>query len=152
MRWVLDPGLLSSFVVVSALLYAAGLRRRLATGRRRPELVVRTALFASALVLIDVVLSPGFDRYADQSLTMHMVQHVALTTVVPPLVVLGAPWLTIWRAVPLEARRSLAHGVLGLPAVVRRGLRGLVSPVPACLAINVDLAIWHVPWLYDLTL
>src|SRR6266566_4629710 len=115
MRWVLDPGLLSSFVVVSALLYAAGLRRRLATGRRRPELV-------------------------------------ALTTVVPPLVVLGAPWLTIWRAVPLEARRSLAHGVLGLPAVVRRGLRGLVSPVPACLAINVDLAIWHVPWLYDLTL
>jgi putative membrane protein len=152
MRWVLDPGLLSSLVLVSALLYAVGLRRRLATGRRRPELVRRTVLFAVALVLIDVALCPAFDRFADESLTMHMLQHVVLMTIVPPLVVLAAPWLTIWRAVPLEARRSLAHGVVALPAVVRRGLRGLVAPLPAWLLINVDLGIWHVPWLYDLTL
>jgi putative membrane protein len=152
MRWVLDPGLLSSLVLVSALLYAVGLRRRLATGRRRPELVRRTALFAVSLVLIDIVLSPAFDRFADESLTMHMLQHVVLMAIVPPLVVGAAPWLTIWRAVPLEARRSAARGVLRLPAVVRRGLRGLVAPLPAWLLINVDLGIWHVPWLYDLTL
>jgi putative membrane protein len=151
-RWVLDPGLLSSLVLVSALLYAVGLRRRLATGRRRPELVRRTALFAASLVLIDIVLCPAFDRFADESLTMHMLQHVVLMTIVPPLVVGAAPWLTIWRAVPLETRRSLAHGVVALPAVVRRGLRGLVAPLPAWLLINVDLGIWHVPWLYDLTL
>jgi putative membrane protein len=152
MRWVLDPGLLSSLVLVGALLYAVGLRRRLATGRRRPELVRRAALFAVSLVLIDLVLSPAFDRFADESLTMHMLQHVVLMAIVPPLVVLAAPWLTIWRAVPLEARRSAARGVLRLPAVVRRGLRGLVAPLPAWLLINVDLGIWHVPWLYDLTL
>jgi len=151
-RWVLDPGLLSSLVLVSALLYAIGLRRRLATGRRRPELVTRAALFAVSLVLIDIVLSPAFDRFADESLTMHMLQHVVLMAIVPPLVVGAAPWLTIWRAVPLEARRSAARGVLRLPAVVRRGLRGLVAPLPAWLLINVDLGIWHVPWLYDLTL
>ncbi len=151
-RWVLDPSLLSVLVVVSALLYAVGLRRRLATGRRRPELIRRTALFAVALVSIDLVLSPGFDRLAEQSLTMHMVQHVVLMTIVPPLIVLAAPWLTIWRAVPLDARRSLAHGVVALPAGVRRGLRGLVAPLPAFLLINIDLAVWHVPWLYDLTL
>jgi cytochrome c oxidase assembly factor CtaG len=151
-RWVLDPGLLSSLVVVSALLYAVGLRRRLATGRRRRELFLRSALFAATLVLVDVVLSPAFDHYADESLTVHMLQHVVLMTIVPPLVVLAAPWLTIWRAIPLDARRSLARGVLALPAVVRRGLRGLVSPLPAFLLINVDLGIWHVPWLYDLTL
>ncbi len=152
MRWVLDPSLLSVLVVVGTLLYAVGLRRRLALGRRRPELVRRTALFAVALVLIDLVLSPAFDRYAAESLTMHMLQHVVLMTVVPPLVVLAAPWLTIWRAVPLDSRRSLAHGVVALPAVVRRGLRGLVAPLPAFLAITADLAVWHVPWLYDLTL
>ena len=152
MRWVLDPGLLSILVLVSALLYVIGLRRRLAVGRRRPELIRRTVLLATALVLIDLVLSPAFDRYAAESLTMHMLQHVVLMTIVPPLVVLAAPWLTIWRALPLEARRSLAHGVVALPAVVRRGLRGLVAPLPAFLAITVDLAVWHVPWLYDLTL
>src|SRR5439155_25543190 len=120
-----DPGLLSILVVVSALLYAVGLRRRLATGRRRPELVRRAALFAASLVLIDLALSPAFDRYAEESLTVHMLQHVVLMTIVPPLVVLAAPWLTIRPAVPLDARRSLARGVLRLPAVAHRGLQGL---------------------------
>jgi len=83
---------------------------------------------------------------------MHMLQHVVLIAIVPPLVVLAAPWLTVWRAAPLEARRSLAHGVLRLPACIRGGLRGLVSPVVAFLLITVDLAVWHVPALYDLTL
>jgi putative membrane protein len=151
-RWVLDPSLLSSLVVVGALLYAVGLRRRLATGRRRAELLRRTVYFVVALVLVDLALSPAFDRFADKSLTMHMVQHVVLMTVVPPLVVLAAPWLTVWRAFPLDARRPLAHGVAALPAVVRHGLRGLVAPLPAWLLITIDLGTWHVPRLYDLTL
>jgi putative membrane protein len=151
-RWVLAPGLLSSLVLVGALLYAVGLRRRLATGRRRPELVRRTALFAVSLVLIDLVLCPAFDRFADESLAMHMLQHVVLMTIVPPLLVLAAPWLTIWRAVPLDGRRSLARGVLTLPAVVRRGLRGLAAPLPALILISADMGIWHVPGAYDLTL
>src|SRR5207237_452521 len=129
-----------------------GLRRRLATGRRRRQLVVRAVLFTAALVLVDLTLSSAFDRWADESLTMHMLQHVVLMTVVPQLVVLAAPWLTIWRAFPLETRRSLARGVLRLPAVVRRGLRGLAAPVPAFGLIAADLGVWHVPWLYDLTL
>ena len=62
---------------------------------------------------------------------MHMLQHVVLIAFVPPLVVLAAPWLTVWRAFPLDTRRSRAHAVLRLPAGVRRGLRGLVSPVVA---------------------
>jgi putative membrane protein len=152
LSWLLDPGLLSGLVVAGALLYALGLRRRLATGRRRAELLRRTTLLAAALLLVDVALSPAFDRYADESLTMHMLQHVVLMTIVPPLVVLAAPWLTAWKAIPLDARRSIAHGVLRLPALLRRGLRGLVSPLPAFLLINADLGLWHIPWLYDLTL
>jgi len=152
MAWLLDPSLLGVVVVAGALLYALGLRQRLATGRRRPELVRRAVLFAAALALLDVVLSPAFDRYAEESLSAHMLQHVVLVAVVPPLVVLAAPWLTIWRAFPLATRRSLARGVLALPAPVRRGLRGLVSLVPAFLLVNADLGLWHVPWLYDLTL
>jgi len=154
MDWLLEPGLLSALVLLGAFLYAIGLRRRLRLrpAGRRAELFWRTACFAAALVLLDVALCPAFDRYAEKSLTMHMLQHVIVMTVVPPLVVLAAPWLTIWRAIPLDARRSLAHGVLALPAPVRQGLRGMVAVVPAFLLINLDLAVWHVPWLYDLTL
>jgi putative membrane protein len=150
--FVLDPSLLSALVVAGALLYGLGLRLRLAIGRRRAELWRRTALLAAALALLDIALSPAFDRYTEESLTMHMLQHVVLIALVPPLVVLAAPWLTVWRAFPLDTRRSLAHGVLRLPAAVRRCLRGLVAPVAAFCLITVDLAIWHVPALYDLTL
>jgi cytochrome c oxidase assembly factor CtaG len=150
--WLLDPSLLSILVVAGALLYALGLRRRLATGRRRAELWRRTGLLAVALVLLDLVLSPAFDRYAAESQAMHMLQHVVLMAIVPPLVVLAAPWLTVWRSIPLDARRSAARAVLRLPAGVRRALRGLVSPVVAFVLASAAVAVWHVPALYDLTL
>jgi cytochrome c oxidase assembly factor CtaG len=150
--WLLDPSLLGVVVLTGALLYALGLRQQLATGRRRPGLIRRAVLFGTALALLDVVLSPAFDSYAAESLGAHMLQHVVLVSVIPPLVVLAAPWLTIWRALPLGTRRSIAHGVLRLPASLRRGLRGLVAPAPAFVLVNAALALWHVPWLYDLTL
>ena len=152
MGWLLDPSPLSTLVVAGALLYALGLRLRLATGRRRTELWRRTGLLAAAIVLLDLVLSPAFDRYAAESQAMHMLQHVVLMAIVPPLVVLAAPWLTVWRAIPLDARRSTARAVLRLPAGVRGALRGLVSPVVAFVLVSADLAIWHIPGLYDLTL
>ena len=43
------------------------------------------------VVLIDLVLCPAFDRFADESLTMHMLQHVVLMAIVPPLVVVSVP-------------------------------------------------------------
>jgi cytochrome c oxidase assembly factor CtaG len=150
--WLLDPSLLSILVVVGVLLYALGLRRRLATGRRRAELWRRTGLLAVAVVLLDLVLCPAFDRYAAESQAMHMLQHVVLMAIVPPLVVVAAPWLTVWRALPLDARRSTARAVLLLPAGVRRALRGLVSPVVAFVLVSANLALWHIPALYDLTL
>jgi len=71
---------------------------------------------------------------------------------VPPLVLLAAPWLTIWRAFPLGARRSLARGVLPLPGRCAAGCAG--SPrrsLPSCSSTPTS-ASWHVPRLYDLTL
>ena len=123
-----------------------------ALGRRGRTHVWREVSFYSGVALAFIVLEQPFDDWADKWLSVHMAQHIVLMTVVPPLVVLAAPWLTIWRAIPLDARRSLAHGVLALPAPVRQGLRGMVAVVPAFLLINLDLAVWHVPWLYDLTL
>jgi cytochrome c oxidase assembly factor CtaG len=144
--WLLSPSLLTG-VALAAFLHVLGSRRRLPRHRAR-----RALAFGASLILLDVVLCPAFERVADESLAGHMLQHVVLMSVVPPLVLLAAPWLTIWRGLPLELRRSLARWVVTLPAPMRRGLRGLVAPLPAWLLINVDMGIWHVPWLYDLTL
>jgi putative membrane protein len=108
--------------------------------------------FALSLALVELVLNPPIDGWADTSLAVHMLQHVVLMSFVPPLAVLAAPWVPIWRGLPLGLRRPLAHGVVALPGAVRRGLRGCISPVPAFVLVTLDLGVWHVPSLYDLTL
>jgi putative membrane protein len=147
----LQPLLFANLVV--AVTYAFGARRRRIVVGRPPRYERRrAAAFVLALALLELVLCPPFDRIAHESLGAHMLQHVVLMSFVPPLLVLAAPWLTIWRGLPLDLRRPLARGVMALPGRVRRGLRACVSPWPAWLLINLDLAAWHVPWLYDLTL
>jgi putative membrane protein len=148
LRFLLTPSLLTT-VVLAATLYAFGSRTPLRTVRHRRW---RGVAFALALVLLDLVLCPAYDRVADESLAGHMLQHVVLMSVVPPLVLLAAPWLPIWRGLPLDLRRSLARSVMKIPAPMRRSLRWLVTPAPAWLLINADMGVWHVPWLYDLTL
>ena len=143
MSWLQAPLVVAVLFVV---LYVLGVRRRTKYD------LWRAYPFAAALVLSELVLCPPFDRLADESLGLHMLQHVVLMSFVAPLAVLAAPWLTIWRGLPLGLRRPLARGVMWLPATLRRGLRGCVSPWPAWLLINADIGIWHVPWLYDLTL
>src|SRR5579864_1043673 len=84
---------------LAAALYWRGGRsiraaRRL--GTLRPERLRlerwRTLSFVAALVVVVLALQQPIDAYADRLLWMHMVQHVLLLTVVPPLVLLGVPW------------------------------------------------------------
>ncbi len=135
----MSQAVLAASLVVAAQLYVTG-NRRLAHRRGR----WRHAVFAAAFVLIALVLCTPYDRMADQSLAAHMLQHIVLMGFVPPLLMLAAPWTFFWRVLPLRARRRVA------PKAMR--LRPLISPWPAFLLLNIDLAVWHVPWLYDLTL
>jgi putative membrane protein len=134
-----SQAVLAALLVVSAQLYVSGNRRLV-----HPRARWRHAAFAAALALIALVLCTPYDRLADESLAAHMLQHVVLMAFVPPLLVLAAPWTFFWRAVPLTTRRWAA------PRAMR--LHRLLSPWPAFVLLNIDLAVWHVPWLYDLTL
>ena len=135
----MSQAVLAAGLIVAAQLYVRG-NRRLVHRRGR----WRHAAFAAALVLIALVLCAPYDRIADRSFAAHMLQHIVLMGFVPPLLLLAAPLTFFWRALPLTARRRVA------PRAMR--LRGLISPWPAFLLLNIDLAVWHVPWLYDLTL
>ena len=84
----------------------------------------RPLLLAAALALAVLVQIPPYERFARESLGAHMLQHVVLMSIVPPLLVLGRP----------------------------RVLRLDVEPWSAWLAIAVVMGIWHIPWLYDLAL
>ena len=151
MSWLLQPALLASLVTTA--LYALGARRRLRlVGAASSEWRWRGACFLAGVASIVLVLSPRYDPWADELLWAHMLQHIVLMSVAPPLIVLGAPWIPVWRGLPLSLRRPLARFAVGLPAVVRAGFRALRDPYVVFVLGSVDLAVWHLPALYDLTL
>lgn len=152
----MDPILLF-LLLLSAVWYWGGSRRpRLhVAGRRRPASPPwRAIAFYSALAAIATALFDPVDSMATRLLWAHMLQHLLLMAVAAPLLVLGAPWLPFWRPLPLGFRRRVASAVVRGPrlAWLRSAARFLSLPVVAWVVFNGDLALWHVPALYDLTL
>jgi putative membrane protein len=148
------PGLLA---VVAGALYVRGLRRPVqgSAGAREERIaLLRAAAFIGGLAVIVAALSSPFDGYADRLLWAHMTQHVLLVVVAPPLIVLGAPWMPLWLGLPLGIRRPLARWLVrSRPArPLRAAASVLTTPLGAFAVFNVDLLLWHVPALYDLTL
>ena len=138
-------------VLGTGLLYWLGGRR--SSGHREDEWL-RSAAFYAGLLSIIVALDWPLDDLADKLFLAHMTQHLLLLMVAPPLIVLSAPWLRLWRPLPLGFRRTVAKSVArgGWAAPLRALGRLLSRPVPAWIAFNVALVAWHVPALYDLTL
>jgi putative membrane protein len=140
--WSLDPSL--AYVSVGALLYWLGGRGR---NNQDPK---RSLAFAAGLLTIVVALDSPIDGYADELFWVHMLQHILLLTVAPPLILLGRPWPRMWRAVPLGARTRLGRMIARAPWTAP--LRALATPVCAWLVFNGAIVAWHLPGAYNATL
>jgi putative copper resistance protein D len=115
--------LLAFIVHVAAVVWYLGAVLRL-RHRGRSWSRWRTAAFVSGVFVLDVAVVSGLASYDDQVFTVHVVQHLLLMMVAPPLLALGAPiTLAIQSARrPLQSRliHVLHHPVLRvvtLPAV-----------------------------------
>ncbi|HEY8883821.1 MAG TPA: cytochrome c oxidase assembly protein [Chloroflexota bacterium] len=149
--WTGDPALL--WVLCAALLYWLGgrqIRRPRSTSTDR----WRTASFVAGLATIVIVLDSPIDDLADKLLWVHMVQHILLLMVAPPLLALGRPWNRMWHGLPLHFRRRIARTVTQSPrwGPVRRAARVLGDPMPSWLLFSGTLIAWHLPAPYDATL
>ncbi len=139
-------------IAVTALLYLLGGRMSATAsdaGKRW-----RGAAFYGGLATLALAVASPIDAYAGRLFWVHMVQHVLLMMVAPPLLLIGRPWPRLSRPLPLGLRRPLARTVLAGPtlAPTRRALRWLAAPMPSFVLFNGTLLGWHLPALYDLTL
>jgi cytochrome c oxidase assembly factor CtaG len=94
-----------------------------------------TLYFGLGLVVLWVALETPLDTISDYYLdSVHMLQHVLLGFVSPPLMLLGLSPQMIERIVRVP------------------GVRAMTEPVPAQLIAGLVMIAWHLPPLYDATL
>ena len=149
-RWSVDQplGYLAlAYVVVSAVLYLLGGRRG---GTRTHHEPLRDASFFAGLAVIVLALNSPIDSYADDLFWVHMIQHILLLTVAPPLILLGRPWPRMWRALPLHMRTTVGRTLKR--ARWTAPIRALARPLPAWLLFNLTVVLWHIPAAYNATL
>lgn len=142
-----------AWVVGVGLLYWLG-GRHSTWPRSDPTGRWRTASFVAGLATIVVALDSPIDDLAEELLWVHMVQHILLLVVAPPLLALARPWNRMWHGLPLGFRRRTARVVTLSPrlAPLRSAARILQDPIPSWLVFNVTFLAWHVPVAYDATL
>jgi len=109
------------------------------------------AAFQSGMISILLALSSPIDTFAGLLLFVHMIQHILLTMVAPPLLLLGAPMLPLLRGLPRDAFSGVVAPLLRAPALRHLG-DFLVRPPTALILFSLATIAWHVPVLYELAL
>ena len=118
-----------------------------------PDLIPvwRLAAFLAGIVSVWIAIGSPVAAFDDVSLSVHMVQHLLLMAIAPPLILLGAPALPLLQGLS----QWMARGVVG-PFLrwrwVKRFGHFITHPVICWLAATLALIGWHVPAVFELAL
>ncbi len=147
--WSIPPGATFA-IVLSALVYLRGwwLLRRAGAPFLPPW---RAITFLAGLFSLWVALASPMDVFNGFVLTAHMLQHMVLMMIAPPLILLGAPLIPMVRGLPIFAAREFAGPFVNW-SVARKIGNTLINPVCALLLMGVAMFAWHIPALYELAL
>ena len=127
-EWPFDVSVYAGLVAL--FLGHAWLAGRVSDARRKHSLY-----FGLGLVTLWFALETPLDTISDHYLdSVHMVQHVLLGFVAPPLMLLGLS-------------SQMVGQIVRVP-----GVRALTEPVPAQVIAGLVMIVWHLPPLYDATL
>ena len=135
--WNFEPRVMVGLVVVTLLYLAVTgpLARRWQVAGATPLMRNR---FWLAIVWLFVALISPIDTLALVSLSMHMVQHLILILIVPPLIILSIP--------PAIGSLLLRN------SSVRAIAQTIFTPVGVFIIYNAIFVGWHVPGNYDLAI
>ena len=137
-------------LLVTALLYLRGWSK---IRRTRPLIFPpwRAWCFLGGLFALWLAIASPLDTLDGLLLVAHMTQHLILMSVVPPLLLLGAPAVPLLRSLPRSVLRD-GLGPFFRAQSLHRIIRLITHPVFAWLAMNIAYIGWHVPQAYELAL
>ena len=146
--WPVEPSVAIPLVITGAV-YLRGWRR---LRRRLPQRfeLRHAAVFLGGLVTMLLALASPVDALTHRWLSAHMVQHLLLMVVVPPLLWMGAPVVPLLVGLPASVRGMVL--VLTRAPLGRRLTQWLLHPSVGWIAFALAFWVWHAPALYDLAL
>jgi putative membrane protein len=147
--WVL-PVPVTLVLVITALVYLRGWYR-LRSLLPNVASTWRLACFMNGVFALWIAVGSPLAAFDDDLLSIHMVQHILLMAVAPPLILLGAPALPFLHGLPQKFVRSVLGPLLRWPRVQYLG-RVLTHPVFCWLAATVTLIGWHSPTAFEFAL
>jgi putative membrane protein len=138
--WTLDPVLLGVCVAAMSL-YVWGMVRS-----RRGWPVWRLASFTCGLLVLLLAVTTGIDEYADELLSIHVLEHLLLILAAPALILWGAPVRLALSACPPAGRHTIARLLRG------RWARLLTRPACGFALFTLVVLGTHLTGVYEAAL
>jgi cytochrome c oxidase assembly factor CtaG len=142
-----------AILILAGSLYTWGWRRirRRNAGQRPLATGWRLAAYLGGLAILGVALMSPIDVWGGQLFFMHMIQHLLLVMIVPPLLLLANPLPFFMWGLPVPARHQVGR-LLSRRSAFRRGLYTLTAPGLVWMAFVAFLLGWHDPSAYNAAL
>ena len=147
--WSIDPKLLLAVAAV-AVIYTRGWW----VGHNVAPLrfpAWRLAAFLAGLLSLWIAIASPLDAFSGLLLSAHMLQHLLLMLVAPPLILLGSPFIPLVRGLPRKWAREGIAPFLASPTLRRWG-QAFTHPVFCWLVMAAALVFWHIPVAFELAL
>src|SRR5205807_9031403 len=134
-HWTFDPGPLAA-MAVGAFVYVRRFRTVRREGAGRGAGPLQAAAFGAAILALLAALVSPIDRLGENYLfSAHMVQHILIGDIAPPLLL-----LSLSRVIMRPATRRLM--------AIERRLGALANPLTFIAIWFALLYFWHIPALY----
>jgi cytochrome c oxidase assembly factor CtaG len=149
LSWPFDPWLLAGLILTAGI-YLRGwlsLRSRENSRWQFSQLLA----FLGGIAAIFLALASPIDLFAAFLLQVHMVQHLLLMMVAPPLLWLGEPMIPLLRGLPVPIRTYWVAPLFRSRAL-RRIFELITQPTTALVLFTVVTWFWHLPPIYEVAL
>src|SRR6185503_18906015 len=110
--------------------------------------IYKLASFLLGILCVWIAIGLPVESQVHLSLTFHMVQHLLLMAIAPPLILFGAPALPLLLGLPQSIVLRAVVPFLRSSVLKRIG-RVLIHPAFCWLGASFALILWHIPVIFE---